>query len=153
MEPEQRKLPRLLCFIPTPLTTPLQSQPHPAQATKSQAPTFSASTTQQSPAATPPTNKVSAPNSSHTMKTTNRRKPHQPHVKACQNQRTSVAEARRQRKPVRSISHGVIRVSPARIGLWLPETHDRRCRSSVVGYLETCTSGTLPLWLGAVSPR
>lgn len=25
--------------------------------------------------------------------------------------------------------------------------HDRRCRSSVVGYLETCTSGTLTPWL------
>ena len=49
--------------------------------------------------------------------TTNRRKPHQPHVKAYQNQRTSVAEARRQRKPVRSISYGVIRVPPARTGL------------------------------------
>ena len=48
--------------------------------------------------------------------TKKRRKPH-PHVKAYQNQRASVAEARRQRKPVRSISHGVIRVPPARI-LW-----------------------------------
>lgn len=25
------------------------------------------------------------------------------------------------------------------------EKHDRRCRSSVVGYLQTCTSGTLAL--------
>ncbi len=30
---------------------------------------------------------------------------------------------------------------------WLGCTaHDRRCRSSVVGYQHTCASGTLPLW-------
>ena len=56
----------------------------------------------------------------------NHRKPH-PHVKAYQNQRTSVAEARRQRKPVRSISHGVIRVPMARILWGCSDTHDRRC--------------------------
>ena len=58
-----------------------------------------------------------------------------------------MAEARRQRKPVRDISHGVIRVLPARILWGCFEAYDRRCRSSVVGYLETCTFGTLPLWL------
>ena len=30
------------------------------------------------------------------------------------------------------------------LGCGHPEPHDHRCRSSVVGYMETCTSGTLP---------
>ena len=34
-------------------------------------------------------------------------------------------------------SHGVIRVPPARIVWGCHETHDHRCRSSVVGYLHT----------------
>ena len=42
---------------------------------------------------------------------------------------------------------GVVRVPPARIILDVMKSHDRRCRSSVVGYLETCTSGTLTPWL------
>lgn len=31
---------------------------------------------------------------------------------------------------------------------WVADTHDRRCRTSVVGWQYTCASGTLLLWLG-----
>ena len=144
MEPEQRKLPRLLCFY-TDTTNNSTTKPAPPSKGNQESSHQSPQPVPQNkvqPPPRPPT-KCQPPQFPH-HETTNRRKPHQPHVKAYQNQMTSVVEARRQRKPVRSISHGVIRVPLARILWGCFEAHDRRCRSSVVGYLETCTSGTLP---------
>ena len=150
MEPEQRKLPRLLCFYTDTTNNSTTKPAHPAKATKSQATSTTASAAKQSP----PT-KCQPPQFPH-HETTNRRKPHQPHVKAYQNQRTSVAEARRQRKPVRSISHGVVRVPPARIGLWSPRAPrpslpllSRGIPGNV--YLRH-TAALLVRWLGVVSP-
>ena len=47
---------------------------------------------------------------------------------------------------------GAVCVPPARGLLGGAATHDRRCRSSVVGYEYTCASGTSPPDVGAMQP-
>ena len=153
MEPEQRKLPRLLCFY-TDTTNNSTTKPAPPSTGNQE----SSSHRQRQHHTTKPSRHPAhqqsvSHHSSHTMKQQTAAN-HTNHMSRHTKTRELVWQKHDDSgSPSAASAMALYAYLRHALGCGHPEPYDRRCRSSVVGYLETCTSGTLPPCLCVVSPR
>ena len=148
MEPEQRKLPRLLCFY-TDTTNNSTTKPAPPSTGNQE----SSSHLQRQHHTTKPNHHPAhqqnvSPNSSRSMKQQTAAN-HTNHMSRHTKTRGPAWQKHNRRKPVRSISHGVIRVPPARIlwGALIPTTVAALLSRGLAIYVYLRHTGMLPLCL------